>query len=609
MIIDKYNDFTDIAIAQEMIKKAQLDPIYATSLPHLIGADDKETAKNLWDAGFFHDGLPLEDSAGKGKAAWWPNKWLATPLNKLTWTSSGGQKPVDTRDFVLLSTGAFCPIHSGHLKMMEIARAALLAQGKSVVGGYLSPSHDIYVGPKCGNAALNAVHRLRLTEEALKDSDWLMSCPWEALGTNAMVNFTEVMTRLKSYLIEHTENEDIEVAYVFGADNARFARAFVEKGSAVCVMRPGFEGEFYKYETLQNERIFFVDEASHDLSSRSIREDQGNKRAETFESTPGSFWQWQANQNLPRKAAPATIYLRQELDWATEAWKRRWQNRKNMPEATANFADGLANIMLAAHKASQPPDRLYDLNIEILSLSEQMKPVDMLARGHNVISLDPCIEGDVNLRVSRLFPMGDTMAEPSMVARPGAPSIEEQIEKIYPGEYILFDDDIFSGSTIRQVQELLPDEIKIRAVCALTIRGRGQTTSVLDILDCRDFLAGAREAGLVMQPAAVMSLGQGNDSTAAAAAAGRPLLFRAPYCLPYVSPGQRASIPFSSEIAFSRAIWRLNEEFHKQIDPPVLVSETNPGFLALMRKLGFSDGAAMETICRMHAENLEGMPA
>lgn len=588
LIIDAFNDYNDEASAKSMILKAQLDPIYGTALPHLLGADDKETAKNLWDAGFFHDGLVDPEC----RLGWWPNHWLATPVNKLgkvqgATTSSAKSSDLssdNSPDYVLLSTGAFCPIHFGHLQMMEIAREALVAQGKSVIGGYLSPSHDSYVGPKCGSQALSAVHRWRLTEEAVKDSDWLMACPWEALGTPSMLNFTEVMVRLQSYLQEHTGNGNIEVAYVFGADNARFARTFVETGSAVCVMRPGFEAAFRQYEKLQTDRIFFIDQASHDLSSRSIREE-----TPPVESAPGSYFQWRANQMMRRVPTPATIYLRQELDWAAAPWlKQRKARKEKMENLTVRFAEGLSKIMLAAHKMAGSPDKLYDLNIELLSLNEQMQAVDMLARGHNVISLDPCIEGDVNLKVSRSFVMGDTMGEPSMVARPGADSLEDQISRIYAGEYILFDDDIFSGSTVRQVQELLPDEVKIRAVCALTIRGKGQSSSVLDILDCRDFFVGSKEAGLVMRSPEETS----------------PILFRAPYCLPYVSPAQRASVPLSSEIAFSIAVWRLNAEFHKALDTPVLLLDANPGFIALMRKIGFSDGAPMAVICQWHADML-----
>jgi len=45
---------------------------------------------------------------------------------------------------VLLSTGALNPPHLGHLKMMEAARSHLEeSEGFKVLGGFLSPSHDL----------------------------------------------------------------------------------------------------------------------------------------------------------------------------------------------------------------------------------------------------------------------------------------------------------------------------------------------------------------------------------------------------------------------------------------------------------------------------------
>ena len=49
---------------------------------------------------------------------------------------------------VLLATGAMSPIHRGHVAMMVHAKAALEREGWAVLGGFVSPSHDLYVGPK-----------------------------------------------------------------------------------------------------------------------------------------------------------------------------------------------------------------------------------------------------------------------------------------------------------------------------------------------------------------------------------------------------------------------------------------------------------------------------
>lgn len=51
---------------------------------------------------------------------------------------------------------------------------------RTVVGGFLSPSHDDYVMGKLGNEAIPAVHRLAMIERALASSDWISAEPWEA---------------------------------------------------------------------------------------------------------------------------------------------------------------------------------------------------------------------------------------------------------------------------------------------------------------------------------------------------------------------------------------------------------------------------------------------
>ena len=60
--------------------------------------------------------------------------------------SSSTVKPAPTA--VLLMTGALNPVHNGHLASLEFARQACEAQGVVVLAGFLSPSHDSYVGPK-----------------------------------------------------------------------------------------------------------------------------------------------------------------------------------------------------------------------------------------------------------------------------------------------------------------------------------------------------------------------------------------------------------------------------------------------------------------------------
>src|SRR5689334_3025389 len=93
----------------------------------------------VWEAGFFLD--TDEEDASLADV-----DWLCTPRPRRAIT---GERPV-----VLLSTGGFCPVHDGHLAMMEAARAAAEQAGFDVIGGYLSPGHDEYLRMKCGSSAI-----------------------------------------------------------------------------------------------------------------------------------------------------------------------------------------------------------------------------------------------------------------------------------------------------------------------------------------------------------------------------------------------------------------------------------------------------------------------
>jgi hypothetical protein len=100
---------------------------------------------DIFDAGYF--------SAGAERVARADVEWMSVPLEKIRRRLASrerGERPA----VVLLTTGAFSPVHSGHIQMMESARAELEARGYFVAGGYLSPSHDSYVSTKLGEQAL-----------------------------------------------------------------------------------------------------------------------------------------------------------------------------------------------------------------------------------------------------------------------------------------------------------------------------------------------------------------------------------------------------------------------------------------------------------------------
>lgn len=78
---------------------------------------------------------------------------------------------------VLVLPGSFNPVHSEHIRSLELARAHFEAEGISVVGGFLQPSSDRYVANKCGlHAALPLQHRItacKLAAEADATETWI----------------------------------------------------------------------------------------------------------------------------------------------------------------------------------------------------------------------------------------------------------------------------------------------------------------------------------------------------------------------------------------------------------------------------------------------------
>ncbi|HEU4534713.1 MAG TPA: hypothetical protein VFS00_11370, partial [Polyangiaceae bacterium] len=316
------------------------DPFYARAFLALGSRAEVERA------GWFDDGGPAAgDDDDPRREADWP----VTPLDKLlralasedgpngagdpggAGTAAAGDPggraglPADASApaplAVLVTTGSFCPVHRGHLAMMERAREALAARGRRVLAGWLSVSHDEYVLAKCGPDAPPATHRLALCEAAVRESDWLMVDPWEALHCRRALNFTDVLARLEGLLARQVKTfRPIEVWYAFGGDNARFALSFVGRGRGVCVPRPGAEArerEAREHPLVRdNPRVVFAppidDRAAAEASSTGAR-------AGRLEAVPGGVRRHlDAWRQGPRGGA--RLFVRDEGAWPVEPW-------------------------------------------------------------------------------------------------------------------------------------------------------------------------------------------------------------------------------------------------------------------------------------------------
>lgn len=131
---------------------------------------------------------------------------------------------------VLVSTGALNPVHVGHFFVLRSARAALESRGYSVLGGFLSPSNDLYVGPKCKSLATRhfpGESRASLIDLVTSvDTDagqWLQTGRWEMRQTDCWPDFPEVVGALSATLAAEPRLahvlDAIRVFYACGTDH------------------------------------------------------------------------------------------------------------------------------------------------------------------------------------------------------------------------------------------------------------------------------------------------------------------------------------------------------------------------------------------------------
>lgn len=489
------------------------------------------------EAGFFLDTSnsdePLDDV-----------HWLCTPLTKVS------RQPCD-RPAVIVMTGSMCPVHTGHMELMELARHVAEQAGFTVIGGYLSPGHDEYVAGKTGNANIPASIRVVLCTEALRESSWIDADPWEALHRKVAVNFTDVVVRLERYLTHHLGHH-VDVIYACGADNARFALTFAHTGYCVVVGRPGYEDRITKYQAhpllCDNSRIMWA-KGSNIASSTAVR------NGDMSMVPPAVRRHLQANRH------PVSLILR--MEGLEAVGKHIWF--PGCHDKILRFQENLEQL-LSEH---------FSGRVSCVSLITQRRRAKTLLQKSQAISLDPLIAADACLAISRRFDLGGYI-QLDYTARPGHFPLSMQAECIEPGDYVIFDDDIVTGGTVREAELFLHDGcIRITGHVSLETSDDGR----YDVLDSRDFLLGGFEAGLVV------TLPNGG-------------LGRAPYVFPYVDPSARASISPDASINFSRRVWMLNAAFFA--GSGLLVQHLPSPAMDLILLAGFNRGDHLEDVCKSH---------
>ncbi|KAF2204292.1 hypothetical protein GQ43DRAFT_438112 [Delitschia confertaspora ATCC 74209] len=551
------------------------------------GTELSGSPKSIEFTGYWDDSMPGDIQSG-------PNWWTG-PVDKIQ-TRLSQVEDVSKELVVLVSTGAFCPIHKGHIHMMEVAKKEAEARGMAVLGGYFCPDHDCYVFSKLGSQALSSSERVYLCRKAVADSDWLMVDSWAALYASTSVHFTRILDHISRMLAHNIRtHRPVRVIYVFGGDNAIFFTSFVARGSCICVSRPGRCVRETVDEALKcnrNPRIIFAWDDMPNISSTGVR-------GGAMSALPAAVEQdWIHIQRdkveyLTCKPEPVNFFIRNEGLWATIPWINNAGCDLEMTEgAYKTFCEGLHDAFAKAFGSSPntaPPIQLIRLPLQLLQQLYKEK-----TGNQRVLSLDPCLPGTVNLHVSPCFkPLSEQYY--GSVACPAAPSLGSQVDNIEPGNYVLFNIDSFSGKTEAYVTSLLSDRCNILKFQTLfdsksPVKLQDQTTlhcKRLNLVNCRDFLAGSREGGLVLQL---------SDNS----------LCRAPYMLPYVRPSDHTSLPVTADIEFSRDVWNLNKIFYRSLNRTLFVKDMSPAFRQLCDSVRFPSDMSMEDLCSWHHEGLSG---
>lgn len=449
-------------------------------------------------------------------------------------------------NIVLISTGGFSPVHQGHIHTLEIAKKTLESKGYNVVCGYLSPSHDDYVSTKDNGKAHNlALNRIRLCNEAILDSDWLMTSPLESLYTPTSINYTDVIDAIKQQL-RYYFKKDFKIGYVFGGDNAPFIRAFHKDESntsdiAICISRNHERENIFK-ENLDNlNYIYIKDNPFTDLSSTKIR---NNKKIEKDSS----------------KDLNSIHYL--------------VRNDFHFFDGIDKKLNPISNLISALNNA------LPDYKIVTVDVNEQIEKaqIDINKNKYPTLSLDAYLKGDFNLEISRIFNISDSQIKAEGFIK--RPEVEECFYSVansleIDGLYTLIEDDVASGQTLNFVKSILPKNAKLENMILLSDYFDAPKDH-FDIVDLRDFIINMPYGGLVVNT--------GKD------------VFRVPYIAPFVDLLSRASIPADKVIDFSIEILQMNIKFYESLRENEIEIKLNDQTIKLFNHVGFRNYQKLDPI-------------
>ncbi|KAL3661359.1 hypothetical protein V7S43_013563 [Phytophthora oleae] len=148
---------------------------------------------------------------------------VAQNLEQLRGTApSPGSSPSKKTDvIVLVSSGAYNPIHMLHIRAFYVARQYVESNYKfPVVGAFISPSHDTYVRVKNRRNPREMItkrHRLALVETAVAPSSWIEVDKWE-ITRRRVLDYLSTLTHVREMCESHFPQYRFHVMYVCGCN-------------------------------------------------------------------------------------------------------------------------------------------------------------------------------------------------------------------------------------------------------------------------------------------------------------------------------------------------------------------------------------------------------
>jgi len=179
------------------------------------------------------------------------------------------------KNIILISTGAYSPVHQGHIDMMLSAKHVALNQGYNVLTIIMSPSHDDYVLKKyVTGQKFNAVERLYLLDKLIAENNVaeLQSNSWESIVLKYAVNFTSVISSIENTINRLLPNNNVNYAYVVGSDNVEFCKVFYES-KYMCYIVPRVNNN-KDLNTYLRDNVFLCPIENTGLSSSMVRNNQ-----------------------------------------------------------------------------------------------------------------------------------------------------------------------------------------------------------------------------------------------------------------------------------------------------------------------------------------------